>query len=144
MSHRARLAASLVAVAACRAPTDAPPAPRADGYEDCTAGGLLGLFVFTRDAATGATVTAGATLTWRAGLSTGTEYPGPGRTLPDGTRIEPNGIAGPYGRPGIFELVVQVPGYQEWRTSGVQVAQGATRCSVREIVRVDALLTHRP
>jgi len=134
----APLLALVLGAAGCHDPLAARP----DGYEDCTHGGLLSFFVTTRDSVTGAyvTVTDGATLTWRAGLSTGTEYPGPGRSLPGGVEVTPTGVPGPYGRPGTFDVVVRVPGYREWRRAGVQVAQGAAHCDVREIVELEARL----
>ena len=70
---------------------DSPTLPVADGYEDCTAGGLMSFDVAVLDSLTGRPLASSATLTWRAGASVGTLH----AAIPPYAGGEPVAIAGP-------------------------------------------------
>lgn len=93
--------AFVLVVQACGSPTQ----PIADGYEDCTAGGLISFDVAVLDSLTGHPLANSAILTWRAGASVGTSH-ATVPPLPGGASV---GIDGPYGRPGIYSIQVSVP-----------------------------------
>jgi hypothetical protein len=116
--------------------TASSTAPSPDGFEDCTAGGLASFSVAMRDSASGQPVSPSATLTWSAGVSSGKSI---GQIGSFGAS-SPDELAGPFGRPGIFDVTLQAKGYRDWRRNGVAVVQGATHCSIQNSVRLVAKL----
>lgn len=124
--------ALVLAVQACGSPTQ----PMADGYEDCTAGGLSGFGVEVLDSLTGQSLASSALLTWRAGTSEGTSH----AVIPPFPGTEARDLSGPYGRPGTYYTEISVPGYVLWTAKDVTVRQGVTHCSVLETVHVIARL----
>lgn len=124
--------ALVLVVQACGSPTQ----PMADGYEDCTAGGLSGFGVEVLDSLTGQPLASSAKLTWRAGTSEGTSR----AVIPPFPGTEIRVISGPFGRPGIFSIEVSVPDYVLWTAKDVSVRQGVTHCSVAETVHLVARL----
>jgi hypothetical protein len=116
--------------------TASSTAPKSDGFEDCTAGGPLSFSVAMQDSSSGQPISPSATLTWSAGVSSGTSV-GQIGSFGDSSRSE---LGGPYARPGIFDMTLQATGYRGWRRNGVAVAQGATHCSIQSTVRLVARL----
>ncbi len=111
--------------------------PAADGYEDCSAGGLLSFAVDVTDFATSQPLPSTPTLRWTAGQSSGSSMPQVPPTTPSITAVV---VGGPYGRPGAFTISITAPGYRDWSIAGISVLEGASHCSVRETVRLIAKL----
>jgi len=132
---------SVLFSAGCAASTHVA-GPKADGYEDCTAGGAATFAVAVYDSVTMTPAALGAVLFWNAGQSSGTTIAYP--PTPPYSTDPPLLIQGPFGRPGTYEITIRKDGYQDWRDSSLVVQEGtAGHCSVLAAVSLTARLNRR-
>jgi hypothetical protein len=110
-----------------------------DGYENCPNSGLLSFVVDVRDSATALPISGTATMSWTAGLSTGSAT---NPVVPPTGTLRAYVLGGPYGRPGNYQISVASAGYRTWQRNNVLVQSGVLPCSVGSTVQITALLQH--
>lgn len=114
------LVAVLGCLSACRAPEAAPAAPAAPPAEgDCTVSAIAGITVTAVDSLSSTSLSASGRVEAHDGTyqEIATAFGG-----------NPLRYYMAYERPGIYEVTVELSGYQRWTQSGVTVRSG--RCHV--------------
>lgn len=111
------LVAVLGCVSACQAPEAAPAAPPAEG--DCTVSAIAGITVTAVDSLSSTSLSASGRVE---------AHDGTYQEIATAFGANPLRYYMAYERPGIYEVTVELSGYQRWTQSGVTVRSG--RCHV--------------
>ena len=101
----------------------------------CTAIGIPAVTVRVRDAVTGAFIAGGATLIETHDGETKT------RQLPDVRANDAMWLVDGFYEPGIYDLTVRKPGYQDWVRNGMRVESDGGPCNRPKTVQLEALLS---